>query len=229
MKSRDLEWFFFCPREKKYACGVRMKRATENGYWKTTGKDRPVRYNENVVGMVRTLVFHLGHAPQGRRTNWVIHEYRILDEQLSAAGLQVCFYLNFQSNCTSNSWFAWMSYCFRSDYFIFMIFLSMVCKFTCRLFDWHSSRNLNLHQSFIYISSYSLCMFMFKIDILQYVLLFISSLLFLLLYIFLIISITLHLELCFLWSNEMWHHFKSRNLKNKDWLYLAAEIWVWMQ
>ncbi|XP_022896423.1 NAC domain-containing protein 82-like isoform X2 [Olea europaea var. sylvestris] len=93
LKSRDLEWFFFCPREKKYACGVRMKRATENGYWKTTGKDRPVRYNENVVGMVRTLVFHLGHAPQGRRTNWVIHEYRILDEQLSAAGLQDLYVL----------------------------------------------------------------------------------------------------------------------------------------
>ncbi|XP_022841776.1 NAC domain-containing protein 82-like isoform X2 [Olea europaea var. sylvestris] len=93
LKSKDLEWFFFCPREKKYACGVRMKRGTENGYWKTTGKDRPVHYNENVVGMVRTLVFYLGHAPQGQRTNWIIHEYRILDEQLAAAGLQDLYVL----------------------------------------------------------------------------------------------------------------------------------------
>ncbi|KAL2553055.1 NAC domain-containing protein 82 [Forsythia ovata] len=93
LKSKDLEWFFFCPREKKYACGLRMKRGTENGFWKTTGKDRPVHYNENVVGMVRTLVFHLGHAPKGQRTDWVIYEYRILDEQLAADGLQDMYVL----------------------------------------------------------------------------------------------------------------------------------------
>ncbi|KAK6150751.1 hypothetical protein DH2020_015683 [Rehmannia glutinosa] len=88
LKSKDLEWFFFCPREKKYASGVRVKRATENGYWKTTGKDRPIRHNDKTVGTVKTLVFHLGHAPQGERTDWVLHEYRILDNQLAAAGVQ---------------------------------------------------------------------------------------------------------------------------------------------
>ncbi|KAG8383815.1 hypothetical protein BUALT_Bualt04G0053100 [Buddleja alternifolia] len=93
LKSRDLEWFFFCPREKKYASGARVKRATENGYWKTTGKDRPISFNNRTVGTVKTLVFHLGHAPQGERTDWVIHEYRILDDELAASGRQDTYVL----------------------------------------------------------------------------------------------------------------------------------------
>ncbi|KAH6755788.1 hypothetical protein C2S53_009633 [Perilla frutescens var. hirtella] len=88
LKSKDLEWFFFCPREKKYSSGARVKRATENGYWKTTGKDRTISFNEKTIGTVKTLVFHLGHAPQGERTDWVIHEFRILDDQLAKDGVQ---------------------------------------------------------------------------------------------------------------------------------------------
>ncbi|CAI9108885.1 OLC1v1008587C2 [Oldenlandia corymbosa var. corymbosa] len=87
LKMKDLEWFFFCPRERKYASGVRMNRATETGYWKTTGKDRPVLYNGNVVGKVRTLVFHLGSPPHGKRTDWVIHEYRLEDQNLADKGV----------------------------------------------------------------------------------------------------------------------------------------------
>ncbi|KAL2528113.1 NAC domain-containing protein 82-like [Forsythia ovata] len=93
LKSKDLEWFFYCPREKRYASGVRVKRSTENGYWKTTGKDRPVFYNNNIVGMVKTLIFHLGHAPHGQRTDWVIHEFRILDNQLVESGVQDTYVL----------------------------------------------------------------------------------------------------------------------------------------
>ncbi|XP_027078451.1 NAC domain-containing protein 82-like [Coffea arabica] len=86
LKSKDLEWYFFCPRERKYASGSRMNRSTETGYWKTTGKDRPVTYNKNSVGMVKTLVFHQGCAPRGQRTDWVIHEYRIEDKNLADMG-----------------------------------------------------------------------------------------------------------------------------------------------
>lgn len=88
LKGKDLEWFFFCPREKKYASGFRVKRATDNGYWKITGRDRNVFYNNKIVGTVKTLVFHTGHAPFGKRTDWIIHEYRILDEELAATGAQ---------------------------------------------------------------------------------------------------------------------------------------------
>ncbi|XP_047256859.1 NAC domain-containing protein 82 [Capsicum annuum] len=85
-KSKDLEWYFFCPRERKYASGARMNRATETGYWKTTGKDRLVTYDEKIVGSVKTLVFHLGHPPRGQRTDWVIHEFKFEDKESIDAG-----------------------------------------------------------------------------------------------------------------------------------------------
>ncbi|XP_055831893.1 NAC domain-containing protein 82-like isoform X2 [Solanum dulcamara] len=84
--SKDLEWYFFCPRERKYASGARMNRATEIGYWKATGKDRSVTYDEKIVGSVKTLVFHLGHPPRGQRTDWVIHEYKFEDKESIDAG-----------------------------------------------------------------------------------------------------------------------------------------------
>uniref|UniRef100_A0A2P2JCL1 NAC transcription factors 13 n=1 Tax=Rhizophora mucronata TaxID=61149 RepID=A0A2P2JCL1_RHIMU len=83
----DLKWYFFCPREKKYAGGARMNRSTELGYWKTTGKDRSVHYNSEVVGMIKTLVFHRGKAPKGERTDWVMHEYRLQEKDLADRGV----------------------------------------------------------------------------------------------------------------------------------------------
>ncbi|KAL8110569.1 NAC domain-containing protein 82-like isoform X2 [Apium graveolens] len=83
LKSKDLEWYFFCPREKKYTSGARANRTTKYGFWKATGKDRPVTYNQRIVGMIKTLIFHRGHAPKGERTDWVMHEYRLKDEKLA--------------------------------------------------------------------------------------------------------------------------------------------------
>ncbi|XP_004290501.1 PREDICTED: NAC domain-containing protein 78-like [Fragaria vesca subsp. vesca] len=86
-RSGDLKWYFFCPREKKYASGGRVNRATDCGYWKTTGKDRSVLYNSEVVGWIKTLIFHGGRAPRGERTNWVLHEYRLEDKNLAEKGV----------------------------------------------------------------------------------------------------------------------------------------------
>ncbi|CAM8920279.1 unnamed protein product [Rhodiola kirilowii] len=88
VRSRDLEWYFYNALDKKYENGARMNRSTKNGYWKATGKDRSVKHESRIVGMKKTLVFHEGRAPEGKRTNWVMHEYRLVDEELKSLGVE---------------------------------------------------------------------------------------------------------------------------------------------
>ncbi|XP_054806350.1 NAC domain-containing protein 100-like [Prosopis cineraria] len=81
-KMGEEEWYFFCLRDRKYQTGLRSNRATEKGYWKSTGKDGEIYIGRWLVGMKKTLVFYKGRAPKGEKTNWVMHEYR-LDGKLS--------------------------------------------------------------------------------------------------------------------------------------------------
>ncbi|OAP11745.1 NTL8 [Arabidopsis thaliana] len=76
LKSEN-EWFYFCARGRKYPHGSQSRRATQLGYWKATGKERSVKSGNQVVGTKRTLVFHIGRAPRGERTEWIMHEYCI--------------------------------------------------------------------------------------------------------------------------------------------------------
>lgn len=87
LNTRDLYWYFFCPRVKKYASGARAHRLTEFGFWKSTGNDRSVQYRGRPVGKIKTLVFHRGKPPGGDRTNWVMHEYKLEDQRLADKGV----------------------------------------------------------------------------------------------------------------------------------------------
>ncbi|KAF7019800.1 unnamed protein product [Triticum aestivum] len=73
------EWYFFSFKDRKYPSGTRTNRATAAGFWKATGRDKPVMSSRSrgVIGMRKTLVFYRGRAPNGRKTDWIIHEYRL--------------------------------------------------------------------------------------------------------------------------------------------------------
>jgi len=89
----EREWYFFSPRDRKYPNGVRPNRAAASGYWKATGTDKPIHTsnvnNTNVqqglgqqqlreIGVKKSLVFYEGRPPKGIKTNWIMHEYRLL-------------------------------------------------------------------------------------------------------------------------------------------------------
>ncbi|KAJ0037542.1 hypothetical protein Pint_23780 [Pistacia integerrima] len=79
----EQERYFFSTREAKYPNGNRSNRATGSGYWKATGLDKQIvtsRGNQ-MVGMKKTLVFYRGKPPHGSRTDWVMHEYRLVTSE----------------------------------------------------------------------------------------------------------------------------------------------------
>ncbi|KAK9153632.1 hypothetical protein Sjap_001112 [Stephania japonica] len=78
------QWFFFSARQEREARGGRPSRTTSYGYWKATGSPSFVRSSTNqIIGMKKTMVFYRGRAPNGRKTNWKMNEYKQIKQPYS--------------------------------------------------------------------------------------------------------------------------------------------------
>ncbi|RLM54688.1 NAC domain-containing protein 76 [Panicum miliaceum] len=87
------DWYFFSHKDKKYPTGTRTNRATMAGFWKATGRDKAIFLgNARRIGLRKTLVFYIGRAPHGKKTDWIMHEYRLDEEnvEIQEDGWVVC-------------------------------------------------------------------------------------------------------------------------------------------
>ncbi|CAH2053868.1 unnamed protein product [Thlaspi arvense] len=79
-RNTEKESYFFCKRGRKYRNSIRPNRVTGSGFWKATGIDKPV-YSDGsskaVIGLKKTLVYYIGSAGKGSKTDWMMHEFRL--------------------------------------------------------------------------------------------------------------------------------------------------------
>ncbi|KAL0292592.1 UNVERIFIED_CONTAM: NAC domain-containing protein 30, partial [Sesamum radiatum] len=77
----EKEWYLFSPRKRISCGGTRADRTTPHGHWKATSGDKPIKYNGEVVGYRKTLVYVKRKSPAStaKKTDWIMHEYRLKD------------------------------------------------------------------------------------------------------------------------------------------------------
>lgn len=78
----EKESYFYCPRDRKYKNSARPNRITRSGFWKATGTDRPIYSSsctiKSCVGFKKSLVFYTGRAAKCTKTDWMMHEFRLV-------------------------------------------------------------------------------------------------------------------------------------------------------
>jgi len=84
-------------QDRKYPNGARPNRAASSGYGNAIAVDRPInaKGGKKRVGVKKAPVFHLGKAPKGSKTNWLMHEYHLVDLNRPArkkGSLRVCYF-----------------------------------------------------------------------------------------------------------------------------------------
>lgn len=146
---RDPEqWFFFIPRQESEARGGRPNRLTSAGYWKATGCPGLVYSSNNrPVGEKRTMVFYTGRAPNGRKTEWKMNEYKAIAAEASTSS----------SDATSRV--VWShQLCSIAIIIIFLI----IRFFNCQYISFFSSQRIRVKSIHHHWSSsiiYMLCIF----------------------------------------------------------------------
>ncbi|KAL8088875.1 hypothetical protein AgCh_038586 [Apium graveolens] len=75
----EKEWYFYCPRDRKYRNSARPNRVTGAGFWKATGTDKPIYSSDSnrCIGLKKSLVFYRGRAGKAMKTDWMMHEFRL--------------------------------------------------------------------------------------------------------------------------------------------------------
>lgn len=73
------QWYYYSRRTQN--------RISNNGYWMPMGMDEQVvtSSSNKRVGMKKYYVFHIGEAPHGNKTNWIMQEYRLSDSSSSSS------------------------------------------------------------------------------------------------------------------------------------------------
>ncbi|KAK8916678.1 NAC domain-containing protein 18 [Platanthera zijinensis] len=81
------EKYFFYLRDGKRNRVYSHERSS--GYWKATGKEKQVTAaswgNNELVGSKKVMVFHSGKPPRGSKTDWIMHEYSLLNSNHAQA------------------------------------------------------------------------------------------------------------------------------------------------
>ncbi|KAI3703492.1 hypothetical protein L1987_73609 [Smallanthus sonchifolius] len=98
------DWYFFSHKDKKYPTGTRTNRATAEGFWKATGRDKVIHSSLRRIGMRKTLVFYRGRAPQGQKSDWIMHEYRLDDNYTNVTTQEYNYGSNMCDSSQEDGW-----------------------------------------------------------------------------------------------------------------------------
>ncbi|PAN38216.1 hypothetical protein PAHAL_7G155200 [Panicum hallii] len=87
------QWYFFSH--------ATQSRVTPNGYWSSICADEMVKSSGCNIGLKKTLVFSIGEPSEGIETNWIMHEYHLLDGRKESNNWVICRV--FDSTCGSQA------------------------------------------------------------------------------------------------------------------------------